>query len=360
MLTSEVGEQREATGALSSALRAVELRLSDTEKERSKQSIGSNSKQSHGASANSPALFGAMEEWKAGVAELKNALCSTWEAEDAQTLVQTLVHENGPMAISPSMRATDEALLSRISELDLQGQRTAVTLEHMRASQHTYLQEATSLREALAGTIKESEMAAQMVAREAETNANARLSKALLETRGHFNSELSAHAVGMRTYVAERVATISTDWGSHREAQQALSTKLGADIDTLQRHLAEVVDDSLDMRKQVLTLCDARCQSAHGNSGLHIHDLSQRLNALSDDVSALSHTLASPQSQQIAAIRTEVGASVVALQGEVRRLSSQLVAGEQNAQRGLSLLQRAVESLQDELHQLKQRPSQQG
>jgi hypothetical protein len=312
--------------------------------------------------ANGLVLTGALNDWSVGVAELRGALCATWEAEDAQALAQTSPQVD-TLASCASYQGVDDCELSAwISNVDDQSRRFATQVEDLRASHYSQSEQVASLRDNLAHVSREAEVASQRGAWEAQSHMNETLSCKLRETSHHVAMELSSHTAEIQGQLADRAAAAALDWRTHCAGQQALHNKMNDDIEALHRQFAEVVDDSVEMRKQVLEMYAAR-RGALVDAASNSEPLRQQLGRLTEEVAKLSGM---PQCggdvNGVVPLRAEVGASVRVgvvqdsvsiLQGEVQRIASRVAAGEQNTQRGLSLLQGAIEKLQFEHAELK-------
>jgi len=246
-----------------------------------------------------------------------------------------------------------------------------------------------ALRSEFLKVVRDAERAGREAAQKAEAAAQELLGGKLKELREHTQKELSKHSADIHARMAERSAALVADWAS----QRALCAKMGGDLETLQGHLAEVVDDCVEMRRQVLSLYEARSRRAPrfeeqellSDSAIRRGDdeslrgvrqecreTAERLGALSEEVAALLNarnhgsggdcgsclqmetclhldgvTLGEVHSRCV-----DVANSLTLVQDEVDRLTAQVSAGEQNASRGLCLLQQGIEALQAEAGRL--------
>lgn len=337
-----------------------------------------------GPPASSVRLSGAVEEWRAGVAELRNALCRTWEADDAcrahpveaaSLPLASAIEPRGDTTCSAAGSGlggnagscigsgTPGGFAAWVADVDVQGQRLAARVDVLTASQRTCSEEALALRSDLAKVTRDAERTGREAAHKAEAAAQELLGVKLKEVRDQMQKDLSKHVADVHARVGERSAALVADWAS----QRALCAKMGGDLEALQGHLAEVVDDSVEMRRQVLSLCEARNRRASrleeqelisetalkrgGDESFRevrqeCRETAERLGVLSEEVAAV---LGAHESTSLGEVRSrcaEVANSMSFVQDEVDRLAAQVSAGEQNASRGLCLLQQAIEALQ--------------
>lgn len=133
------------------------------------------------------------------------------------------------------------------------------------------------------------------------------------------------------------------------------------DLEALQGHVADVVGDGVELRRQVLALCEASCpppplppEPSRGRAGLAAGAAD-----CGPQVAALRSRLDRAEAQRwdtLGEVRSrcaEVMESVGFLQGEVDRLTAKVDAGEQNSSRGFALLQQALEAVRMDQRELR-------
>lgn len=124
------------------------------------------------------------------------------------------------------------------------------------------------------------------------------------------------------------------------------SAAVESELEVFRSGLAEVIGDGVEMRRQVLELCDVWRHSAsagkelQGDGGSHVAALRTRL----ERVEGAKWDALDEVRSRIA----EAAESASSAQREVEILAARVDAGEQNASRGLVMLQQAIEALQQE------------
>jgi len=200
---------------------------------------------------------------------------------------------------------------------------------------------------------------------------------------------LTLHRAQSEEFAEVSVAAAAASWAKECAQNQDIHASLCGDIQTLREHLTEVVDDSVEMRRQVLILCEERqghppllalprrddepC-GQHCECALN----SERLSRLSCEVAGMlaAQPALDREDPLLAAFRSRLERTEVRswdtigevrsrcadlkdssdqMQAEIDRLVARVVAGEQNASRGLSLMQQAIEVLQAQQIDLYQR-----
>ncbi|CAE8721354.1 unnamed protein product [Polarella glacialis] len=238
----------------------------------------------------------ALEEWRSGLSELRTALAvRSWELD-----------ENLSAAPKPS---NIEALASR--EVDM-----SFELSTFQAMAQTQAEQIARLQGSL-------------------VEVRGSLSVELWEARQHLSEELAAQAA------------LSAQLIEGSEAQAA------AELEGVRNELAEAVEDSIELRQQLLALCRAKeaeatiaqCSSCGGSSEVPARNATQPSN--SNVQLSLSQLLDELQGSVGKRFKEAMG-SVGKVKVRVDVLAARQEAAEQNASRGIALLQQAVQALSEQ------------
>jgi len=250
-------------------------------------------------------LSEAVQDWRVGVSELREALSRAWAAEDARNEVQEGGEEDSILSVE-----VEDVVVAAVRGV---------------------------------------------------------LSTELFELRVRVQEELAQQAAAMTSHVADSAEAAA------------------ADLSTVRGELADVAGDGVELRRQLLALCDARNLVARPPA---IVDETRPLRTLvaeaegeEDDEKEEDSTMATllssttgPNAHALTALRTrlertearqwgtlgevrsrctEVRDDLQRVRGEVGSLAARVDAGEQNASRGLVMLQTALEALRIEHAELR-------
>eukprot|EP00933_Yihiella_yeosuensis_P058209 TRINITY_DN5851_c2_g1_i1.p1 TRINITY_DN5851_c2_g1~~TRINITY_DN5851_c2_g1_i1.p1 ORF type:complete len:370 (+),score=104.02 TRINITY_DN5851_c2_g1_i1:112-1110(+) len=139
------------------------------------------------------------------------------------------------------------------------------------------------------------------------------LEESLVELKGAFSVELWE----VRRHLTEELGVQASSFNARLAAGSACAT---AEVDGLRSELSEALEDSIELRRQLLALCEARARDEREH--------------------AMQPLVAAPRHEGSAA-----SSPPMALQSDVEVLAARQEAAEQNSSRGIALLQQAVEAL---------------
>eukprot|EP00929_Paragymnodinium_shiwhaense_P050151 TRINITY_DN25277_c0_g1_i2.p1 TRINITY_DN25277_c0_g1~~TRINITY_DN25277_c0_g1_i2.p1 ORF type:complete len:778 (-),score=246.19 TRINITY_DN25277_c0_g1_i2:371-2584(-) len=245
-----------------------------------------------------------LQEWRSSLTELRGALCRTWAAEP-------------PAAVSDAAAVAAAAIIS-------EEQRQMVAMTSARAAADAVWSDFAGNFEAKVESTMAAACSAQVALAEDVVRLRSEVAAELRSTAGHTTSEAASSDLHKFVEAEVHRAEASVD-ARVSDCEEAVSNGL----QTVRSQLAEALGDVVQLRRQVLSLCDS--------SGLTISsaDAVAEAQAVAD--------LTSRCSELAVALRT--------VQEDVLRLSQEVSATEQNTLRGIALMQNAVETVRaDHLH----------